>query len=201
MRRKRKRKAREKSVTPEWLEHPAFWSGVRRATIAPRSPVEGEIAPREQFNRLRRRLRINVRCERISRGIARAPGEEDPHGFERHQLRNALHLGKCFLSSETEGWYAPLADITSLHSEPRTCQGVFGTGHESCFFMVTFKSWHLGHGNPMFGRYTVVVSYLGSRSNSSAQSVPWGRLLLVPCKSPETGWFSPGHEDPRLPRQ
>ena len=25
-------------LTPTWLEHAAFWSGVRRATIAPRSP-------------------------------------------------------------------------------------------------------------------------------------------------------------------
>ena len=32
-------------LTPTWLEHAAFWSGVRRATIAPRSPprqIEGE---------------------------------------------------------------------------------------------------------------------------------------------------------------
>ena len=26
-----------KKLTPTWLEHAAFWSGVRRATIAPRS--------------------------------------------------------------------------------------------------------------------------------------------------------------------
>ena len=25
----------KKALTPEWLEHPTFWSGVRRATIAP----------------------------------------------------------------------------------------------------------------------------------------------------------------------
>ena len=27
----------DKIMTPTWLEHAAFWSGVRRATIAPRS--------------------------------------------------------------------------------------------------------------------------------------------------------------------
>ena len=27
-------------MTPTWVEHAAFWSGVRRATIAPRSQVQ-----------------------------------------------------------------------------------------------------------------------------------------------------------------
>ena len=29
----------EKHVTPTWFEHTTFWSGVRRATVAPRSPA------------------------------------------------------------------------------------------------------------------------------------------------------------------
>ena len=32
-----RRKVRQKDVTPTWFEHAAFWSGVRRATVAPRS--------------------------------------------------------------------------------------------------------------------------------------------------------------------
>ena len=35
----KKKNKKEISVTPTWLEHAAFWSGVRRATIAPRSPT------------------------------------------------------------------------------------------------------------------------------------------------------------------
>ena len=34
---KKKRKLR---MTPTWFEHATFWSGVRRATVAPRSPCE-----------------------------------------------------------------------------------------------------------------------------------------------------------------
>ena len=33
-------------LTPTWLEHAAFWSGVRRATIAPRSHAYCEKDPR-----------------------------------------------------------------------------------------------------------------------------------------------------------
>ena len=29
----------KQTMTPTWVEHAAFWSGVRRATIAPRSQV------------------------------------------------------------------------------------------------------------------------------------------------------------------
>ena len=32
----------DKIMTPTWLEHAAFWSGVRRATIAPRSRLRKE---------------------------------------------------------------------------------------------------------------------------------------------------------------
>ena len=30
---------RKKLLTPTWFEHATFWSGVRRATVAPRSPL------------------------------------------------------------------------------------------------------------------------------------------------------------------
>ena len=38
----KKKRKKKSSVTPTWLEHAAFWSGVRRATIAPRSPTRKE---------------------------------------------------------------------------------------------------------------------------------------------------------------
>ena len=42
-------------LTPTWFEHAAFWSGVRRATIAPRSP------------HVSRKIAINVSLVRYSR--------------------------------------------------------------------------------------------------------------------------------------
>ena len=33
----------KKNMTPTWFEHATFWSGVRRATVAPRSRMYSEI--------------------------------------------------------------------------------------------------------------------------------------------------------------
>ena len=41
---KKKIKSLKELMTPTWLEHAAFWSGVRRATIAPRSQLTAPLA-------------------------------------------------------------------------------------------------------------------------------------------------------------
>ena len=46
----------KKSLTPTWFEHAAFWSGVRRATVAPRSQVK--VPPRFELGSLDSKSRV-----------------------------------------------------------------------------------------------------------------------------------------------
>ena len=116
-------------MTPTWFEHATFWSGVRRATVAPRSPAGWPFKNRV-YELFKRAARHYTRCCIDSLGLV--------NRITKSSLSWRLRSSAVTVSPERSRWsFTAFSSVTLLRRSVNT-----GTGSSSFCSVVSVFPQH-----------------------------------------------------------